>query len=158
MPYTKTTWTDRVVAYPLTFNLQKNADGTTTLIPAEGAVSAQGTPLTATNFNNIENYLASIAPTIDTAITGTSARKMYDARSSTQSVGAGATLDYTWTYPVAFGTSPTIQYSLYNTDVNGLYTTASGIYAVDNTKVVIRIINKGSTLQYYFIHLIAVGT
>jgi hypothetical protein len=54
MPYTKTTWIDRTVQRPLTFEMNKNYDGTTTLIPAEGLVTVEGTPLTAENLNNLE--------------------------------------------------------------------------------------------------------
>lgn len=58
MPYIKTTWTDRVVANPLTYTLQTNADGTTTLIPAEGTVSQTGTPITAATLNNMEDGIS----------------------------------------------------------------------------------------------------
>lgn len=54
MPYTPTPWKDRAVDKPLTYTLQTNADGTTTLIPAEGTISEVGTPLTAANLNNLE--------------------------------------------------------------------------------------------------------
>lgn len=55
MPYTKTTWTDRVVQNPLTFTQRTNADGTITLIPAEGNIVQAGTPITANVMNNLEN-------------------------------------------------------------------------------------------------------
>lgn len=58
MAYIKTTWTDRVVATPLTYNLQSNPDGTTTLIPAEGTITQAGTPITASALNNIEDGIA----------------------------------------------------------------------------------------------------
>lgn len=58
MVYTKKIWTDRTVERPLTFTLQTNPDGTTTLIPSEGTIITTGTPLTADNMNNIENGLA----------------------------------------------------------------------------------------------------
>jgi hypothetical protein len=41
--YSKTVWKDRVVQNPLTYTLQSNGDGTTTLIPAEGAITEPGT-------------------------------------------------------------------------------------------------------------------
>jgi hypothetical protein len=54
MAYTKKTWLDRVVEKPMTFTMQNNGDGTTTLIPAEGAIIAAGTPINAANMNNLE--------------------------------------------------------------------------------------------------------
>lgn len=54
MTYQPTTWSDRVVDKPRTFNFQNNADGTTTLIPASGTVYTAGTPVNAANMNNIE--------------------------------------------------------------------------------------------------------
>ena len=55
MPYSKTIWTNREVEKPRTYNLQSNGDGTTTLLPAEGNIITEGTPITAENMNNIEN-------------------------------------------------------------------------------------------------------
>lgn len=57
MPYVRTTWSNREVENPRTYTLQDNGDGTTTLVPAEGNVISTGTPITATNMNNIEEYL-----------------------------------------------------------------------------------------------------
>jgi hypothetical protein len=54
MSYTKTVWRDRVVQNPLTYTLQDNGDGTTTLIPAEGTIIDPGTPITAAALNNLE--------------------------------------------------------------------------------------------------------
>lgn len=54
MPYTKTSWKDRVVEKPLTFTMQTNADGTVTLLPAEGTIVDPGTPITAAYLNNLE--------------------------------------------------------------------------------------------------------
>jgi hypothetical protein len=54
MVYNKTAWKDRVVEKPLTFTLQNNADGTVTLIPAEGQIIEPGTSINAVNMNNIE--------------------------------------------------------------------------------------------------------
>lgn len=55
MPYTKTTWTDRVVAKPMTFTFQSNGDGTTTLVPSEGTITSVGTSITAVTMNNLES-------------------------------------------------------------------------------------------------------
>jgi hypothetical protein len=61
LPYSKTTWTDRSVEKPLTFTMQTNADGTITLIPAEGTIVAPGTAITSALLNNMENGIASAA-------------------------------------------------------------------------------------------------
>jgi hypothetical protein len=47
-------WKDRQVERPMTFVMQENADGTTTLIPVEGTIVESGTPLNAINLNNLE--------------------------------------------------------------------------------------------------------
>jgi hypothetical protein len=60
--YNKNTWKDRVVANPMTFTLQNNPDGTVTLIPAEGEIIEQGTPITANNMNSIEQGIADAVP------------------------------------------------------------------------------------------------
>jgi hypothetical protein len=52
--YTKNTWADRVVQNPLTYTLRNNADGTVTLIPAEGTIVQTGTPINAAVMNNLE--------------------------------------------------------------------------------------------------------
>lgn len=61
MPYTSTLWTNREVERPRTYTLQANGDGTTTLIPAEGNILSAGTPITAENMNNIEEYLVELS-------------------------------------------------------------------------------------------------
>lgn len=64
MAYTKTVWSDRVVDKPLTYTLQSNGDGTTTLIPAEGTIVQSGTPITAAALNNLETqYDSAVAYT-----------------------------------------------------------------------------------------------
>lgn len=57
MAYVKTLWVNREVERPFTYTLEENGDGTTTLIPAEGEVTAPGTPIIASNLNKIENQL-----------------------------------------------------------------------------------------------------
>ncbi|MFS1519674.1 hypothetical protein V1503_24930 [Bacillus sp. SCS-151] len=58
MTYSKTTWKDRVVERPMTFTMDENDDGTVTLTPSEGQIIEPGTPITASNMNNIEDGLA----------------------------------------------------------------------------------------------------
>lgn len=62
MTYAKTTWSDRIVQNPLTYTQQTNADGTITLIPAEGTITQAGTPITANALNNMENGIADALP------------------------------------------------------------------------------------------------
>lgn len=57
MAYEPTVWKNREVERPRTFTMQNNDDGTITLIPAEGTVNEQGTPIVAENLNKIENEL-----------------------------------------------------------------------------------------------------
>jgi hypothetical protein len=53
MPYTKTSWADRLVQYPSRFT--RTSDGTyDTLTPSPGTVTTPGTPLTASALNNME--------------------------------------------------------------------------------------------------------
>lgn len=54
MAYSKTTWKDRNVQFPNRFTKIDNADGTTTLNVAQGSIIEQGTPVNATNLNNME--------------------------------------------------------------------------------------------------------
>lgn len=58
MAYTPTEWKDRIVQNPRTFQIQNNADGTVTLTPKPGTVVQEGTPVNATNLNNIEQGLS----------------------------------------------------------------------------------------------------
>lgn len=55
MAYTKQTWVDRIVQNPLTFSAVENADGTITLTPAPGTITAAGTPVDASRMNHIED-------------------------------------------------------------------------------------------------------
>ncbi|SHG90665.1 hypothetical protein SAMN02744040_00118 [Tepidibacter thalassicus DSM 15285] len=54
MAYKKTQWQDHVVEYPNKYEEVSNPDGTVTLIPKQGEVIQQGTPMSATNFNKME--------------------------------------------------------------------------------------------------------
>ncbi len=55
MAYVKTDWKNREVEKPRTFTMVNNPDGTVTLIPAEGEVYEQGTPIVAAVMNNMED-------------------------------------------------------------------------------------------------------
>lgn len=60
MAYTPTTWKNKIVERPRTFQFQQNADSTVTLIPSEGSVTEAGTSVNATNMNNIEQGITNI--------------------------------------------------------------------------------------------------
>ncbi len=60
MAYIKTTWKDRLVERPNTFEVQENLDGTITLIPTHGTVTQAGTPVNATNLNKIEEGIVNL--------------------------------------------------------------------------------------------------
>lgn len=51
----QTEWKDSVTQYPNRRTLTQNGDGTVDIAKAQGEVITQGTPQSATNFNNIEN-------------------------------------------------------------------------------------------------------
>ena len=57
MAYKRTSWKDHVVEKPKTFRETVNADGTKTLEDAPGEIIQQGTPMSATNFNSLEEGL-----------------------------------------------------------------------------------------------------
>lgn len=65
MPYKRTKWRDHVVERPRTFTEVNNPDGSVTHNPAPGDVLQQGTPQSATNFNNIEEGLQHTAVAFD---------------------------------------------------------------------------------------------
>jgi hypothetical protein len=63
--YKRTNWKDRVVEKPHTYTETDNGDGTNTYTEAPGEVITQGTPLSATNFNNIEENLLHLSVAFD---------------------------------------------------------------------------------------------
>lgn len=58
MTYTKTNWQDHIVEYPNRYRQVQNPDGSITLAKDPGNVVQQGTPLSATNLNKIEQGIA----------------------------------------------------------------------------------------------------
>lgn len=60
--YTPTNWKDHVVERPRTYTPIQNEDGTITLYPAPGTIEQQGTPITASNLNNMETGIAKAMP------------------------------------------------------------------------------------------------
>lgn len=65
MAYKRTKWQDHVVERPRTFTEVTNSDNSVTLNPAPGEVLQQGTPQSATNFNNIEDQLQYLSVAYD---------------------------------------------------------------------------------------------
>lgn len=57
MAYKRIKWQDHVVERPRTYTEVTNSDGSVTHTPSPGEVLQQGTPQSATNFNNIEEGL-----------------------------------------------------------------------------------------------------
>ena len=53
--HNQTEWKDHVTQYPNRRQIINNADGTSDVVKAQGEVIQQGTPQSATNFNNQEN-------------------------------------------------------------------------------------------------------
>lgn len=60
MPYPYTDWKDHVVEFPKRITLTANGDGTYTIEPSPGEIVQQGTPMSATNFNNMEDGIFDI--------------------------------------------------------------------------------------------------
>lgn len=58
MAYVKTDWKNRAVEKPRTFTIQENPDGTITLIPVEGVVYEEGTPVVSAQMNKMEQGIA----------------------------------------------------------------------------------------------------
>lgn len=81
MAYKRTVWKDRVVERPRTYTQVTNADGSITQTNAPGEVVEPGTPMNATNFNNLEegSLYTSVAFDLYTAISQAQIRDL-DAR------------------------------------------------------------------------------
>ena len=106
MSYAKQTWSDRMVQYPMRFNMQENSDGTITLIPAPGNITENGTLVTASRMNYIEDGIQSCMQTNDiTIVTG----EITCTRSAGSSDERGST---TINYPTGFNKDNTKVLSL----------------------------------------------
>lgn len=70
MAYTKQTWTDRKVEKPLTFLMTTNADGSITLTPYPGVIEQEGSQLSASRFNHIEDGIANSVNKAGDTMTG----------------------------------------------------------------------------------------
>jgi hypothetical protein len=134
MPYTKNTWTDRTVERPLTYTMQTNADGSTTLIPAEGTIITPGTPITADKLNQLETqYEQAYNPE---NLTSDSSSKVYteatpggDANALAQKLqgmrgsntGTNLPTNYTSIFNIPLGTNSDMQLAGTYTGENNFY-------------------------------------
>lgn len=76
MAYNRIKWQDHVVTRPRTYTEVTNGDGTKTMVPAPGEVLQQGTPQSATNFNNSEEALVHYSAALDMLATITASMAM----------------------------------------------------------------------------------
>lgn len=65
MAYNRINWRDHVTQYENRYKEVLNEDGTVTHQAIEGEVIQQGTPMSATNFNNIEEGLMHFSVAFD---------------------------------------------------------------------------------------------
>lgn len=71
MPYTKTTWVDRLVQFPNRFTKASETSIGVTLTADPGTVTQAGTPISAANMNKIENGIANAVEKTGDTMTGT---------------------------------------------------------------------------------------
>ena len=69
MAYKQTDWMDHVVQYPKRISLVENGDGTWTIEAAPGEIIQQGTQMSATNFNNMEEGIGGASMMADLIFT-----------------------------------------------------------------------------------------
>lgn len=74
MAHKRTKWVDHVVEHPNTYKEVDNGDGTITHQDASGEVIQQGTPISATNLNKLEEALQHYAVAYDMLFTITQAQ------------------------------------------------------------------------------------
>lgn len=70
MPYSKTTWVDRVVQYPNRYSKSGETSTEVTLVQSAGTVTASGTPVNAANLNKIEDGIANALEKTGDTMTG----------------------------------------------------------------------------------------
>lgn len=76
MAYKRIKWQDHIVERPRTYTEAINSDGSKTLTPAPGEVLQQGTPQSASNFNNAEEALVHYSIAFDWLATITASMSM----------------------------------------------------------------------------------
>lgn len=87
MAYNKVVWTDHVVTRPRTYAEIVNEDGSFTHAPAMGEVLQSGTPMSADNYNNIEDALQHTSVALDWLFCITQAQ-MRDMQARIDALGA----------------------------------------------------------------------
>lgn len=78
MPYDRTNWSDLAVERPRTYDVIENEDGSVTLVPAFGETTQEGTMVSATRLNNMEDG-------IEDAVTGLEALETWKQGMDTDS-------------------------------------------------------------------------
>lgn len=96
MAYSVTIWKDHAVTPAHTFTVTENADGTITLTPAWTVVQ-QGTNMSASNFNNMEEGIS--AAGIEAAEALRLINLLQDDVAGVQGIIIEATLKNTYSYP-----------------------------------------------------------
>lgn len=84
MAYAKTNWKDRIVENPRTYDLTNNVDGSIILTPKPGEVIEEGTPISASSMNKIEEKLYDVDKGLEPQVTtGTAEAYIADIPEST---------------------------------------------------------------------------
>lgn len=65
LSYNMTNWKDYITQYRDKYNMIKNSDGTTTLVPITGTVIQAGTPVDAAAMNNMEQGIKNLYLNLD---------------------------------------------------------------------------------------------
>lgn len=108
MAYTKQTWVDRKVEKPLTFLMTTNADGSITLTPYPGVVEQEGSQLSASRFNHIEDGIANSVNKAGDTMTGTlkiENKGIFNGVDKTRTING---IDYTATLGVGIDASASL--------------------------------------------------
>ena len=120
--YKATQWKDHVTEYPNRRQLSNNPDGTVEVTKAQGQIIQQGTPQSATNFNNMEvGIFESIALN---GLLAMRARLQRDAQTEAEVVAIDKTLTGTSAQNVDIPATKTRNRTAYN--VTAEITSATG--------------------------------
>ncbi len=82
MAYIKTQWQDHVTQYTNRYDQTENADGSINLSKVQGEVVQQGTPMSAENFNNLEDGVEAAHVGLEDHIEDTNAHMTEEERES----------------------------------------------------------------------------
>ncbi len=109
MAYTKQTWVDRKVEKPLTFLTTINADGSMTLTPYPGVVEQEGSQLSASRLNHIEDGIANSVNKAGDTMTGIlkiENKEIFNGVDKTRTING---IDYTATFGVGIDASASLE-------------------------------------------------